>query len=221
MRHIRMPVLLLAAVTLVAAAATAKPLKPPAPSGVTISAAPDPVVYGSTITIKGQATGKNNGSATATLYAATAPSYSPAKAVATTTTSASGQYQFKTAPAENTIYFVKIHTSPVETSPHAKVEVKVGISLSLTGGAGHMFFTGVVLPNYAGKKVEIQRGTSHGWKTIATPTLAPASSVSTALGTTTRSKYRKRLRLKSGAYRVFFNPGDGLRAANHSPKHTI
>jgi hypothetical protein len=217
MKRVLVLVLAVAAATFAAGMATAKA---PA-SAVTITATPNPVVYGSSITIKGQATGKNSGSTTATLYAATAPSYSPAKAVSTTKTSATGQYKFTTTPAENTIYFVRVHTAPEATSPNAKVEVKVAVSLSLTGGAGHMFFIGFVLPSYAGKSVQIQRRTTHGWKGIASATLASASSVTTGLGSTTRSKYRKRLRLKSGTYRVFFNPADGLRAANHSRRHKI
>jgi hypothetical protein len=217
MRRIGLFVPSLAAVVFGAAVATAKP----SGTGVTISAAPNPVVYGSTVMIKGQVTGKNNGSATATLYAKLAPSYSTPKAVATTTTSASGQYKFKTAPAQNATYFVKVHTAPESTSSTVLVKVRAKVTLTLTGGAGHMFFTGFVLPDYAGKSVVIQRRTAHGWKKVASPTLTGASSVSTALGTTTRSKYRKRLRLKSGTYRVFFDPADGLRISNHSRKHKI
>jgi hypothetical protein len=196
--------------------------KPPASSSVTIKASASTVVYGSSVTITGAATGKKNAGATVTLYAKLAPSNTTAKVVASTKTSASGAYSFTTAPDRNTMYFVKIHTAPEATSTQVPVKVAVKVTLSLTGGAGHMFFSGSVLPNYAGKLVLIQRRrSSGGWKKVASATLKPASSVHTALGATTRSKYRKRLRLKSGTYRVLFNPADGLRIANASPKRGI
>jgi hypothetical protein len=218
MRRVGLVVLALAAVTLGAVAAAAKPLPS---TSVTIAVSRHQIVYGSAVTITGQAIGKNSGGTRVTLYAKLAPTYSTSTAVATTTASATGQYRFTTAPDRGTIYFVKVHTAPQATSPQAKVQVKVSVSLSLTGGAGHMFFIGFVLPDYAGRSVVIQRRATHGWKQVATAKLATASSVSTALGTTTRSKYRRRLRLKSGTYRVFFAPKDGLRAANQSPKRTI
>jgi hypothetical protein len=218
MRRAGLVFLSLAAVALGTGTSSAKPSPN---SAVTIRVTPRTAVYGSRITVTGQATGKNSGGATVTLYAKPAPAYSAAKAVASTTTSATGQYKFTTAPTENAIYFVKVHTAPQATSPQVKTNVKVSISLSLTGGAGHMFFIGFVLPSYTGKSVQIQRRTAHGWKKIASATLVPASSVPTAIGATTRSKYRKRLRLKAGTYRAFFDPMDGLRIANHSPKRKI
>lgn len=218
MRRTSALVLALAAVTAGAGIAAAKP--PTGSSSVTIQATPNPVVYGSRITITGQATGKNNGGATVTLYAKSAPA-SAAKPVATTTSSATGQYQFKTAPSTNTVYSVKVHTAPQATSADVAVKVAVKVTLSLTGGAGHMFFGGFVSPSYTGKSVLIQRRTAGAWKNVASAKLMTASSVQTALGTTTRSKYRKRLRLKTGTYRAFFDPADGLRIANASPTRRI
>lgn len=201
--------------------AAAKPPPKPAATSVTIAVSPNPATYGSQVTVTGKATGNKSTHATVDLMAKQAPSYSKPMMVASTTTNASGQYRFRTAPSVNAIYFVKVHTAPAATSANGVVKVKVRVTLSLTGGAGHMFFLGFVLPNYSGKSVQIQRRTAHHWKTIAHATLASAGSVPTALGSTTRSKYRKRLRLKSGTYRVLFVPADGLRIANHSPVRKI
>lgn len=218
MRRAGLLVLVLAAVIARSGLAAAKPSPG---SSVTISASSAQVVYGSQATITGQATGKNNGAATITLYAKSAPAYSAAKSAATTTTSATGQYSFTIAPTTSAVYFVKVHTAPQATSSGVAVKVAVKITLSLTGGAGHMFFSGSVLPSYAGKSVLIERLSAGGWKTVANATLVSAASIHTALGATTRSKYRKRLRLKSGSYRAFFDPADGLRVANASPSRRI
>ena len=60
-------------------------------------------------------------------------------------------------------------------------------------------FRGSVLPAHDGSAVRIQRRTSAGWRTIATPVLATA----TPSGGVARSKYRARIRIRrSGAYRT-------------------
>src|SRR5947209_5666309 len=88
-----------------------KPPKPPTSSSATITTTPNPVIYGSSITISGQATGKKNGGATADLQANPFP-YGGFKQIATTTTTSTGAYSFKVAPTLNTIYRVIVHTAP-------------------------------------------------------------------------------------------------------------
>ena len=71
-----------------------------------------------------------------------------------------------------------------------------------------------MLPAHDGSEVRIQRRTSSGWKTIATPTLTAA----TALDGVPRSKYRKRIRIRrSGTYRTLM-PTHGDHARGKSPK---
>ena len=80
-----------------------------------------------------------------------------------------------------------------------------------------MRFSGFVLPAYNGKSVLIQRQSATGWKTITSAKLLSSTPVKTVFGMTPRSTYSKRLRiLKSGTYRVSFNPRDGRLLANAS-----
>jgi hypothetical protein len=200
--------------------------KPTAKSSVSIHAAPNRVVYGSSLTIAGSVTGNKTSGVTVTLFAGMAPSYSPAKAVANTATDANGRYTFKVAPSVNTIYVVKAHTAPLATSPQVKVQVKIRITLRVstnTPTAGHRVrFSGFVLPDYSGRTVLIQRNTGNGWRTVGHATLATTSSVSTALGSTTRAKYSRQLKvLKTATYRAHFNPADGLRTANNSARRRL
>ena len=226
MRHMRMVIavsaLLPTAAALGAGIATAKPPKPPKPpatSSVTIAIAPNPVVFGSSVTISGQAVGKKSTGATVTLYAKLAPTYTTVKTVGSTTTDATGRYSIKTTPSIHTIYYVTVHAAPQATSSQVPVKVGVGITLRVsttTPAAGQRVrFFGFALPAYNGRYVLIQRRTPSGWKTLARAKLMPATSAITALGATTRSKYNVRMRIfKASAYRVWFNPKDGLRLAN-------
>jgi hypothetical protein len=216
---------LLAAAALGAGLATARPPKPPKPpkppatSSVTTAVTPNPVVFGSLVAISGQAVGNKSNGAKVTLYAKLAPTYTMTTAVASTTTDAAGRYSFKTAPSVHTIYYVTVQTAPRATSSQVLVKVKSRITASVsttTPAAGHRVrFFGALLPAYNGRYVLIQRKTLTGWKTLARAKLTAATSTTTALGATTRSKYSIRARVfKGGTYRVWFNPKDGLRLAN-------
>lgn len=190
--------------------------KPSATSSVTIVATPNPVVFGSSVTISGQASGKKNAGATVTLYAKPAPTYTTATSVGSATTDATGHYSFKTAPRVHTIYYVTVHTAPQATSSQVLVKDKVRITLRVSTAAPavgqRVRFSGFVLPAYNGRYVLIQRRTPSGWKTLARARLIAATSGITALGATTRSRYNARLRIiKPGTYRVWFNPKDKLR----------
>lgn len=223
MRQIKM-VMAVSAVLLVPAAlgaglATAKPPKPPAVSSVTISVTPNPVLFGSSVVISGQAVGTKSTGAKVTLYAKLAPTYNAVTTVGSTITDATGHYSFKTAPSVHTIYYVTVHTVPQATSSQVLVKVRARITMRVsttTPAAGsRVRFSGVLLPAYNGRYVLIQRKTLTGWKTLARAKLAAATSTTTALGSTARSKYSTRVRVfKGGTYRAWFNPKDGLRLAN-------
>jgi hypothetical protein len=108
------------------------------------------------------------------------------------------------------------------TSPNVLVKVRVGVTLGVSTSkpaVGQLVrFHGFVIPAYNGQAAQIQRKTSTGWKTVARATLVAA----TPLGTIARSKYSKRLRIRSSAtYRVQFAPADGSRLANTSPTRRL
>lgn len=191
--------------------------KPPSSSTVTIAAAPNPVVFGSSTLITGQVTGKKAAGATVDLQSEPFPYKTGFSTVASTTADATGHYSFKATPGLNTLYRVMAKTAPTVTS--ANVLQRVRVKLSLAVGTTHpavgqlVRFSGFVLPAYNGKSVQIQRKTATGWKTVAQAKLVAA----TPVGTIARSKYTKRVRIGStGTYRVSFNPADGARLPNTS-----
>ena len=79
------------------------------------------------------------------------------------------------------------------------VKVTLGVSTTKPKAGSLVRFSGSVLPAYNGKLVQIQRKTPTGFKTVAQAKLAAA----TPVGSVARSKFSKRLRIKSnGTYRV-------------------
>ena len=213
---------LLSAVVLTAGVAVGGAIakgKPPAKTSVTISATPNPVVYGSTVSITGEASGKNSAGSLVTLYAKQAPKYTAVTTVGTATTDSTGHYSFKVTPSVHTVYYVKVHTAPQATSPNSFVKVRVRISLRLSTkrpmAGQRVHFSGFVLPAYNGKYVLIQRRTATGWTTLRRAKLLAAKPTTTALGPTTRSSYSVRVRIfKTGTYRARFNRKDHLRFGN-------
>jgi hypothetical protein len=202
-------------------AATAKPPPTGGTTAATIAAKPNPVLYGSPTTISGVVTGKHASGATVTLQSNPYPYTGSFSKAATTTASATGRYTFRVSPGLNTTYQVVANTAPKATSPKLIVKVRVRITLNVSttkpAAGQRVRFSGFVLPAYNGKSVLIQRKTATGWKTIASAKLLSSTPVKTVFGTTPRSTYRKRLRvLRSGTYRVYFNPRDGRLLANMS-----
>ena len=93
-------------------AAAAKPPPSGGTSAATISATPNPVVYGSHTTISGVVTGKHASGATVTLQSNPYPYTGPFSKAATSTATATGQYTFHVSPSLNTTYQVVAHTHP-------------------------------------------------------------------------------------------------------------
>jgi hypothetical protein len=202
-------------------AAIAKPPPTGGTSTATIAAKPNPVVYGSPTTISGVITGKHASGATVTLQSDPYPYTAPFSKAKTTTATATGRYTFRISPSLNTTYQVVAHTAPQATSPKLIVRVRVKMTLQVSStkpAAGQRVrFSGFVLPAYNGKSVVIQRKSATGWTTITSAKLLSGSPVKTVFGMTPRSMYGKRLRvLRSGTYRVYFNPRDGRLLANAS-----
>lgn len=211
------------ALALVAPVLAKKP-GPPAPSSssATIAATPNPVSFGGVTTISGLVTGQKSAGAAVSLERKPFPYTGGFTKIAGTTADATGHYSFKVVPSLNTIYNVVAKLAPAATSPNLLVRVRVRVTLgvsTLKPAVGQLVrFQGFVLPAYNGQAAQIQRRTSTGWRTVARATLVAA----TPVGTIARSKYTKRLRIRSsGTYRVRFAPADGSRLVNTSPTRKL
>jgi len=176
----------------------AKPGKP-GPSSVTITAAPNPTLYGNSVAISGRLTANTLAGVSVTLKAAPYP-YTSFVQVATATTDVLGVYHFAQSPKLNTEYRVMAKSKAQATSTTLLVFVGTRVSLHVsttTPAVGaRVRFSGSVTPARDGQVVLIQRRSHTGtFVTVATATLLHTS--------TGASIYRKALRIKaSGTYRV-------------------
>jgi hypothetical protein len=161
-----------------------------------LSAAPNPVVFGSPTVLSGRITGGNNGGLTVTLQGAPHPFTTFNNAVATTTTSSSGRYSFTRRPRLHTRYRVRIGAA---LSPTVTVFVRQRVSLFLsdrTPRRGQIVrFSGRSCPTHDGAVVSIQKRTSTGsWRTVRRTRLRDASRCSV---------YSRRLRIfTDGVFRT-------------------
>lgn len=215
----RLMIVLFASTLALVAPAFGKP--GPSQSSVTIAASANPIVVGSTTLISGQATGKKAAGASVDLQAEPAGSSSFSK-VSSTTADSTGHYSFKVSPDVNTVYRVMAKVGPSATSSNLLVNVRVKVTMRVSTtkpAAGQLVrFSGFVLPAYVGKTVLIQRKTASGWRTLAQAKLVAAA----PLGSTTRSKYGKRIRFrKSGLYRVRFSQTGSTNLPNNSPTRRL
>lgn len=157
----RLMIALFASALALVAPALGKP-GPPS-SSVTIAASANPIGFGFSTLISGQATGKKAAGSKVDLQVEPFP-FTSFSTVSTTTADATGHYSFTVAPGVNTIYRVMAKTAPSATSANllVKVLVKVTLRVSTTKPAlGQLVrFSGFVLPAYTGKIVLIQRKTA-------------------------------------------------------------
>ena len=180
-------------------------------NAVTIAANPATVTFGNATTISGQVTGQGAADERVELEQDPFPFGSPFDSGPNGRTDAAGNYSFTgVAPTVNTRYHVTARTSPPATSPDITVNVRPRVTLRLSDSTPargqRVRFRGTVLPAHDGKQVRLQRRTRKGWRTIATPTLRPA----TPANGMARSKYGTRRRVRSsGTYRTVFVPDDG------------
>jgi hypothetical protein len=186
-------------------------------AAVTIAVTPAIVTFGKPVTITGQVPGRPG--ARVELEQTPAPFTDPFKNAAQGTTDAAANYSFPVVPTLNTRYHVVVKAPPA-TSADVTVLVrsKVGLRLSdrTPARGARVRFRGTVLPAHDGKTVSIQRRTSAGWKTIASPVLVAG----TPLNGVARSKYAKRIRIRrSGTYRTVM-PADADHAQGRSPRRS-
>lgn len=208
------------AVAAFAAAATALPAAalaaPPSPHQLSISAAPNPVVFGKTVAITGKLTGADNAGETVTLREDPFP-FNNFGNPTSTTTKADGTYAFTVKPTVNTKYQATAKSKSPATSPELTVLVapRVGFVVGdLTPKVGQkVTFKGRVYPPHDGQTVLLQRRNSTGWHTVATIPLVHA--------TATYSYYSvKRKVTRDGTFRVI-KPADTDHTRGRSTKRTV
>lgn len=181
------------------------------PLGLTIAAAPNPVVLGQATTISGTLSGTGNAGKPVALqqrpFPFTAPWAPVGNAVVTDANGAFGFPLLTGIPATTQFRVVTVDKptveSPVLTLPIA-VRVKTNVSRTSKVKRGSLVrFSGTIRPARAGAQFAIQKRTSDGqWATLA-------GSI-TRGGGQTFSGYSKRVRIsRGGTYRVFVLINDG------------
>jgi hypothetical protein len=179
-----------------------KPPKPPGKPGeqaaeLSLTATPNPVKFGRSVTLTGTLTGPNNTGRTITLREDPF-AFDNFSNVGTVDTDAQGNFSFVRSPAVNTNYQARrggaeSQTVTVTVSP--RVTLRFG---DRTPAAGkRVRLSGKVCPEHDGGTLEIQRRKApKRWRTVARVTMADAG---------TCSSYARRLRVRrDGAFRTFF-----------------
>lgn len=179
---------------------------PQIPTVLTISTAPNPVVYSGAVTITGALTGPSVAGKTlalqGTLYPFTAPFQQIGNAIITTP---QGGFTFLMTPTVNTQLRVVDLSKPSVTS----AIVVQGVALATTVRVrrshrhpGRLRFSGHVTPAHVGNAVLIQRRKRKRWKTVRLTLTRP--------GTRIYSRFSSRLRLhRGGKFRVVVRASGG------------
>ena len=178
-------------------AASGQPNKPNKPdkqaSALTLSATPNPTVFGRASALSGRLTGNNRAGQTVGLEADPYPldRYS---AAGSATTAPNGNFSFQVRPRLNTRYRVRQGNT---LSPPVTVLVRIRVSMrpdDFTPRAGRrVLFSGRACPEHDGARVAIQRLTRLGWRTVKRTVLERATRCST-YGTRVRMRRDATLR---------------------------
>lgn len=184
-----------------------RPQQPQRPTGLTLDARPNPVVFGQPTELSGRLTGGDvSGVAIRFEQDTTRPygdSYQPT--MLTATTANNGRYSLNVRPALNTQYRATAQSSPPLRGGARLVLVRTRVGLRLSDSTpsrgSRVRFSGSVLPAHDGRPALIQKRSPSGrFVTVARTSLRDAG--------TLRSAYSRRVRVyRDGAYRVKV-PGD-------------
>jgi hypothetical protein len=172
----------------------------------TISATPNPVLWGASTKISGGLKGNDSAGKTIELQHDPFPFGTTYETVASTTTNADGDYTFTVVPDRNTNYRAVAKLEPEQLSPNLQVGVRMRVTRRVsdtTPKVGQVVtFTGRVRPAHDGRTVYIQRRRSDGaWRTKATAVLTDGGDVD--------SNYSQELRIsRDGVYRVLVKTHD-------------
>jgi hypothetical protein len=181
------------------------------PLSLQILAAPDPVIYGGTVTIQGTLSGTDNGSRGVVLQANPFPFTAGFANVGNPElTLATGSFAFPVPGlTQATQYRVMTTTKSAVLSPVAVENVAVDIA-SHIGRTRRRHFAriyGTVTPAEDGMQVGIMR-ISHGRNTLAAGTILLHRNATT-------SKFSRVVHVKRGVYRVLVRVTNGAQASNY------
>jgi hypothetical protein len=183
----------------------------PQPLGVSLVATPNPVKFGSPVTLAGQLTGTGNASRQVVLQSNPFPytqGFQPAANVQVT--DATGHFSFPLLSVPfNTQYRVQMPQKPSVVSPIVSLGVAVRPTTHLSAHRVHrgarVRFSGRIRPAVEGARVLFQRKKGSRWIQV---------SHTFARGTGSSSHYSKRVRIsRGGTYRVFVVIATGNYAA--------
>jgi hypothetical protein len=183
-----------------------------APDTLSIAAAPGSVKFGGSVTLSGKLTGSNVGGRNVRVQADEFPLDSFTNA-GNATTNATGDWSLVVKPNANTRYRARVGNLESATLD-VMVAPRVSLRLSdRTPRRGQrVTFSGRVCPEHDGVAIALQRRSSTGWKTIASPVLADIPNVAC-------SSYSvvKRVR-RDGRFRAHFNADADHVASNSRVK---
>ena len=186
------------------AAASHKPGHTPGPGtgeSLTIVVEPNPVVYGSPVTIDGRLTSADRANKNLILEGDPFPYENDFSNVGTATTGASGNYSLTQTPGVNTRYRVR-HGNVLSPVVTVLVRMRIGLRVSdRTPSRGERVrFFGRVCPEHVGALVRVQRRISGRWVTLRRTRTDEAARC---------SSYSRRVRIGGdGLYRTVV-AGDG------------
>jgi opacity protein-like surface antigen len=215
MKRTFLAVTVLAALAAVAAASAQKPPKAPKqPRTLSLSATPNPVKFGRSVTLSGTLVGPGSGGKTVKLREDPFP-FDDSTTVATASTDAQGGVSFLRSPAVNTNFQLRqggVESAVVTVSVSPRVSLRFG---DRTPAAGtRVRFSGRICPQHDGASLEIQRRTAQKqWRTVRRVVTKDAGEEC--------SSYARRLRVRRDrVFRTFF-AGDNDHAAGSSRARRI
>lgn len=194
----------------------------PQPLGLQITAAPNPVAFGSPTTVTGVLTGTGNANKQVVLQQRAFPFTAEFAQVGNpVVTDANGAFAFPVLPLPGTTQF-RVQTvdrptveSPVLTLGVAALVRTTASRKSVRRNARTRIF-GTVRPSRIGLPVEIQKRTKRGQWVVVRRALTRRGSDDTF------ARYSKRLRVpRTAVYRVFVNAGGGDIVSGFGPETTI
>jgi hypothetical protein len=200
----------------VPAAVTAQkpPKQPKQPGHLSLSAVPNPVKFGKSVTLSGKLTAPGKSAKSVTLSEDPFPVDEFAE-VGTATVDEQGDYSFVRSPTVNTRYQARqggVESEIVSVSVSPRVSLRVS---DRTPAAGkRVRFSGRICPQHDGASLAIQRRKApKQWRTVASVVTADAGDEC--------STYSRRRRVRrDGVYRIFF-AGDADHAAVSSRPRRI
>ena len=176
---------------------------------LTLTASPTTVKFGGSITLSGKLTGPNSDGRNVRIERDVLPLDSFENA-GNATTNATGDWSLVIKPDANARYRASAgntESAPVDVTVRAAVSLRLSDRTPVRGQ--RVTFRGRVCPEHDGVTIALQRRSSTGWRTIASPVLADIPNVAC-------SSYSVRRRVRrDGSFRARFL-GDTDHAAGNS-----